>query len=213
MTTRLARYNKVLLELGERKLASLTESREPRRILDEAWDDDFVNYCLEQGLWNFAIRTAKLTYEPSIEPDFGYQRAFARPDDFIRLAGIASDEYFRAPLTEYSDEAGYWFSDLDEIYVRYISNDEQYGNDLSLWPATFARWFSLELAVRTCEAITGDKSKLEDLKREAKKALIDARSKDAMNEGAAFPPTGQWVSSRLGRHYRRDRGNRNSLIG
>lgn len=213
MTTRLDRYNKTLLELGERKLASLTENRAPRRILDEAWDDDFVNYCLESGLWNFAIRTAELTYEPSIEPDFGYQRAFARPDDFVRLAGIASDEYFSNPLTQYSDEAGYWFSDLDTIYVRYVSNDSQYGNDLSLWPSSFSRWFSIELAARTCEAITGSASKVDVLEKKSKKFLMEARSKDAMNEGASFPPAGRWVRSRRGGFSGRDRGNRNNLIG
>lgn len=211
MASRLNFYNKALLELGERKLASLAENRAPRRILDEAWDDEFVNYCLEQGQWNFAIRTAKLDYEPSIEPDFGYQRAFAKPDDFVRLVGIASDEYFASPLTRYTDEAGYLFSDLDEVYVRYVSNDSQYGNDLSLWPATFSRWVSVELAARTCEAITGSSGKVDALEKKSRRFLVDARSKDAMSEGTAFPPQGSWVRSRGG-SGRRDRVNRN-LIG
>lgn len=214
MTTRLARYNKTLLALGERKLASLTENRNARRILDEAWDDEFVDYCLYQGLWNFATCTAVINYEAGMEPEFGYQRAFAKPDDCVRLVGMASDEYFNCPLTQYSEEAGYWFSDLDEIYVRYVSNDDSYGNDLALWTPAFSHWFSIELAVRTCEAITGSDTKLEKLERRALKLLIDARSKDAQGDPAAFPPQGAWVSARYGRNSgRRDRGSRNSLTG
>ena len=38
MITRLQLYNSALLLLGERNLASLSENREPRRLLDHVWD-------------------------------------------------------------------------------------------------------------------------------------------------------------------------------
>lgn len=79
----LSLYNNALTVLGERKIASLTENREPRRVLDDVWSGA-VKYCLEQGQWKFAIRTSKLTYSTDVNPVFGYRRAFERPSEIGR---------------------------------------------------------------------------------------------------------------------------------
>lgn len=81
MTTQLDIYNGALLHCGERFLASLTEQREPRRLLDRVWSSNGVKTCLEQGQWNFAMRTIQIDYDPSIAPSFGYARAFQKPND------------------------------------------------------------------------------------------------------------------------------------
>jgi hypothetical protein len=218
MTSQLALYNEALRLIGERKLASLSENREPRRLLDAVWDGSGANsgaidYCLEQGLWNFAMRTAQINFTPSIEPDFGYQRAFPKPEDFIRTAGVAIDPYFRLPLNNYTDEAGFWFADQDVLYVRYVSRDDQYGYDLSLWPGTFAKWVAAYLASEIVDRLTDNDAKRQLIAEAARRRLIDARSKDAMNEPTAFPPEGRWSSSRGGTWGRRNRdgGSRSSL--
>jgi hypothetical protein len=41
----------------------------------------------------------------------------------VLTSGVFQDEFMRTPLTDYADEAGYWFSDYDTIYVRYVSDD------------------------------------------------------------------------------------------
>lgn len=207
MTDRLSLYNGALVEhLGERRLADLSENREPRRVLDDIWDGGAVRYCLEQGYWNFAMRTVRIDYDPSIEPQFGHRRAFDRPDDFVRLAAISADEYFDAPLTAYRDEAGRWFADLDILYVRYVSDDPEYGMDLARWPQTFAQWVQAYLALKACARLTGSKVDKESLKKDARRLLVDARSKDAMNEGARFLPPGGWTLARTaGSARRRDR--------
>lgn len=212
MATKLSLYNEALRICGERKLASLTEDREPRRLLDDVWDEGAIDYCLEQGQWNFAIRSAKLEYAPSIDPAFGYQYAFERPIDFVRLAAFCSDEYYNVPLTQFSEEGGFWFSDLDEIYIKYVSNDASYGTDYSLYPQTFVRYVAAYLASEIIDRLTQNNSLWDKTYRLMQKRLIDARSKDAMNEPTQFPPTGRWVSSRRG-GARSDRGNRNSLTG
>lgn len=212
MTTRLQLYNNALLALGERKLASLSENRESRRVLDQVWDDGFVDSVLEQGYWNFAIRTIELEYEPSIEPDFGYQRAFVKPDDYIRTAAICSDEFFNEPLLSYSDEANYWFAEIDTIYVKYVSNDEDYGNNLGEWPETFTDFAQALLASKVSQRITQSDSKTEMMEKKARKALVDARSKDAMAEPPTFMPTGNWVRSRHRRTSRTSRFNTNGTL-
>lgn len=210
MTDQLSIYNAALRHIGERELASLTENREPRRVLDGVWDDDFVDTCLEQGYWNFATRAIKITYSPSVEPPFGYRYAFDVPNDHVRTAAVCSDEYFNSPVLGYTTEGEYWFCDLQELYIKYVSNDNAYGMDYSLWPKSFTRWVELYLASLICERLTQNASKQERLMKRAKRALIDARSKDAMEEATTFMPPGSWSRSRSAR-VGRDRGNRSSL--
>src|SRR3989304_2928798 len=104
MASRLSLYNQALTEhLEERRLVSLTENREARRVMDDVWDGPTIKGCLSAGLWNFAIRSAMYAASPSIEPDFGYRYAFDKPTDWVRTAAVASDEYFKEPLTEFND--------------------------------------------------------------------------------------------------------------
>ena len=75
MTTQLFIYNEALGHLGERQLASLSEPREPRRVLDSYWSD-VVGYCLSQGLWKFARRTIQVDNSSSLTPQFGFNYFF-----------------------------------------------------------------------------------------------------------------------------------------
>lgn len=210
MPSKLSLYNGALREVGERKLASLTENREPRRVLDSIWDADALVTCLSSGQWNFAMRSVRLDYSPSVEPDFGYRRAFNKPEDWVRTCGVCEDEYFRSPLLHYNDEAGYWFCELDTIYVRYVSSE--YGADYSKWPPNFTRYVESWLAARACMSLTQNQSKRDGLERDAEVWLVKAKSTDAMDEATAQLPAGSWSRARGGRRTG-DRGIRSRLIG
>lgn len=168
MTTKLSLYNGALLLMTERKLASLDDpvgddTPLAQIELDTVWDNGARDFCLEQGLWNFATRSQSITYDPDITPAFGLQRVFDKPSDWIRTAALCSDDRFSATVLDYRDEGSYWFSDLDTIYVKYISNDNSYGYDLSLWPQTFVKFVSAYLAMETCERITQNRVKRIDM--------------------------------------------------
>lgn len=206
-------YNEALTACGEQILSSVGEAREARYILDQAWDAGAVDFCLEQGLWNFATRSIQIEYSESVEPPFGFSRAFERPEDFIRTVAVCSDEFFQSPLLEYIDEAGFWFANIDTLYLRFVSIGDTYGNDLSLWPRSFAKYVALHLASQIAPKLTQDKAKKEQIKLDLKMALRSAKAKDAMAEPATFPPTGSWVRSRRGRRSGSDGGNPGTLIG
>lgn len=214
MNDQLGLYNKTLTEyLGERKLASLTENREPRRVLDEVYPSA-IKACLEQGQWKFALRSSKLTYSPSVVPTFGYRRAFEKPDDVVRTVKVCSDEFFREPLLEYVDEAGWWYSNLDDIYVTYVSNNILYGMDYSRWPESYVSYLCLYMAVKAAPRITQAKNDVQDLEKRMDKARKNALSKDALQGPTVFPPQGRWVQARNGYgSVRNDRGNGGQLIG
>jgi hypothetical protein len=213
VTSRLALYNEALQHLGERKIASLSENREPRRQLDTAWDAGAVGYCLARGLWNFAMRSSRFEYSTTIEPSFGYRRAFQKPSDFCRTAAVCDDEYFNHPLLQYTDEAGYWFADRDELYVRYVSDADGYGNNLALWPENFARFVAAYLAMKVCKGLTQSDSEFQTLYKLQNIYCNEAKATDAQAEPTAFLPQGNWSRARQGGAYRRDRGNRGSLVG
>lgn len=205
---KLALYNGALTRLGERRLASLTEAREPRRVLDDIWgaSDNAPRWCLERGEWNFAIKTVLADYDSGIEPDFGFRRAYPKPSDCIRLAAMSSDEYFTETLTDdqFSDEAGYWFTDLDNIYIRYVSDDGAYGFRSSAWPEAFRNLLESYLAERAARRIGNSASLKQEQKSDKKDALTEAKSGDAMNEGVKMLPHGGWARSR-GRWMDRNR--------
>ena len=196
-TSKLVLYNAALRHIGQRKLSALTEEGEGRRVLDDVYDTA-IQYCLEQGQWNFAIRSQEIDYSPSVDPAFGYQYAFEKPDDWVRTTGLSTSEYFNPPLIQYVDENNYWWADVTPLYVRYVSNGTDYGLDLSLWPSTFERAVMLYLAYLIAPTLTNSDEKTDSLEKQFKRALTDARSKDAINDAVAFPPVGSWVNTRAG---------------
>ena len=208
--SRLSIYNNALTRfLGERKLSGLTEAREPRYLLDDVWDSDGVKTCLQEAQWNFAIRTTQMDYDTGIAPDFGYRRAFAKPSDYVRLAGFCSDEFFKQPINHYQDNSGYWFCDYETIYVRYVSSDTDYGLDYSKWPPNFARfveaWFALQIASR----IATDRARAMT-EADVEKLLKKAKATDSQEEPVGMKPLGSWSRARL-TSTRRDIGRRGSL--
>lgn len=210
--SQLGLYNEALRIIGERRLASISENREPRRVLDDIWNDGAVNYCLEQGQWKFAMRAVEITASATV-PAFGFQNAFDKPNDFIRTAGVCEDENFKVPLLNYMEEVGFWFADLDPIYIRYVSNAQTYGADLQRWPGTFAKFVAAYLASEAAWTLTQSPEKQKLALALSERRLKQSRSLDAMADPTSFAPQGRWNTSRRGGSGRLDRGNRGRLIG
>ncbi len=214
MPSQLSIYNGALAILGERKLGAVDENREPRYKLDDIWDNDFVDRILQMGQWNFAMRTVELQPSPDITPAFGYQYAFGKPDDFIRTMLVTYDEYYNRPITRYSDQGNFIYCDTDPIYLGYVSNDDQFGGDLSMWPPNVAEMAEHYMAYKVAPRISGLDVSDKRLARDWKMWLAEAKAVDAMEDPAKFPPKGGWARSRQGfRGSDNDRGNRSQLIG
>lgn len=213
-TTKLSIYNGALLEIGERELASLSENREPRRLLDRVWDNGALDFCLNAGQWRFARRSVELSRDTDISPSFGYQYGFSIPSDFIRTCAVCSDQYFNVPLLQYSQEQRYWFADIDPLYVSYVSNGASYGGDLTIWPMEFVRYVEAYLAGMIANKLTQNREEWTRLHKLAKLRLTEAKSGNAMEGPTALLPVGSWVAARAGRGGSRlDRGSRSALTG
>lgn len=198
MATQLGLYNAALTEVGDRALASLDENREPRRVLDTVYADT-VRDCLEQGQWNFALRSVRLDADDDVTPAFGFAHVFDKPDDWVRTAGLSASETFAPPLARYHDEAGVWAADMTPIYVRYVSSGGAYGFNLAGWPRSFARLAELSLALRVAKRLTQSGTLTGRLTRDVREALKVALNRDAMNEAPPrLRPPGAWTRARTG---------------
>jgi hypothetical protein len=200
MTDKLTLYNLALGHLRENKIASLSENREPRRVLDDYWDANLA-WCLERKLWNFAKRTVQVDASTTVVPGFGPKYAFRIPEDWIRTIIVSPEQTCRQPLLNYLEEAGYWYADLTPLYVSYTSNDPLYGLNLGAWPASMEDFVALRLAAQACGRITNStelktgKGGLDEQWHEAYKVCS---ANCSMNDPPAYLPPGTWQKSRRG---------------
>jgi hypothetical protein len=200
MTDKLTVYNMALHHLGQVRLASLSESRSARRVLDDFWDQT-VQECLEAGLWNFMLRTVQIDASTTIVPSFGFKYAFTIPVDQVRTILVSTVETFTPPDLDYREETGYWYDNFTPIYVQYLSKDTLYGLNLGAWPGNFTKFVSLQLAEYACKEITGSTELLagpDGISKRLYKAMMKAKSNDAMDEPPQEMPTGTWTRSRRG---------------
>jgi hypothetical protein len=211
--TRLSIYNGACSIIGERQLMTLTENRESRRALDDVWDRGGVNTCLSNGLWNFASRGIQWDYDPSFTPPFGYQCVFEHPADWVRWMMVCTDPYFQQPLLQCSDEGQFFYCDLQRIWVKYVSNDPNFGMNLAAWPDNFQRYVEAYFAESIAVRLTGDEAKRKGAEAKRDDFLKKAKSTDAMNESTALLPAGTWRQARHGRRNTVERGNPYSLYG
>lgn len=212
--SRLQLYNDALLMAGERAIDTLTDNAETRRLLDQVWNNNGVDGCLEEGQWEFAMRTVRIDYDPGIQPDYGYSRAFDKPTDWILTSALCYDEFFRCPVLRYVDEAGYWFSDADQLYVRFVSNDSSYGGDISKWPRSFQNFAAADFATKIILKITNDEERMKmfinpqnPLHSIRGRALLNAKSRCAMSGPTLMSSSGNWSLARTRGVGNRDGGN------
>jgi hypothetical protein len=205
MADKLQLYNDALLLCGERFLGALNEEREPRRLLDQAYITS-PNACLEEGLWNFALRTVQMTYDPSYAPTFGYRRAFGKPSDWSRTAMVCEDEFFRVPLLRYRDETGFLYADLDIVYASFVSNATNYGGSMANWSTAFYHFVAADLASKIILKLSNSEEEWKKLSAIRENRLNEAKKVSAMSEPTTFPAQGAWTRSRNRWMNRRDGG-------
>jgi len=212
-TDKLKIYKGACIKAGTRILGSLTEDVDRRHWLDEVWDDGGVDYCLEAGQWNFATRSTMLSYDSAIEPAFGWKRAFVKPSDWILTTAVASDEFYRQPLLQYTDEGGVLYAELADIYVKYVSNADGFGMDYALWPSSFTEYVKAYFAYQIAPKLSGGEEQREALQKEMTSLLRMAKNRNQIGLPTKFPAQGSWNSSRGGRHTNRDRGSSRNFTG
>jgi hypothetical protein len=191
-------YNKALRFLEERPIASLTENREPVRLLNVEWTDA-VNTCLYDGYWNHSIREVLASPDTTQAPQFGYLNSYTKPLDWIKTYQIADNAAFDPLLRWYSDQNNVWYSNASALYVKYVSGDLNFGWNLAYWPPFFTEYVACYLASLLAPRVKQSESKIESVAKQLKKIRALALSKDAMDLPPGKIPYGTWTMSRAPR--------------
>lgn len=205
MPTILQLYNEALAHCKHERLTSVSEDVPGRHYCDLHYES-VLKYMIEQGYWNFALRSVHITYDPDVAPAFGFTHAFDKPTDFVKTYQISTSETFDPPCADWIDENNAFFADLDEIYLRYVSNsDDGYGYDLDRWTAKFQLAFTSELAYRILPNLAGSRTDMEDVFKAKEAYRNEALSYEAQREPSRRPPLGRWATNRFrGRASRRE---------
>lgn len=197
-------YNDALLIMGLDTITTNTDDSERRAKLDKALDTGVVADLLEDTRWTFGTESMKSFYDPSLEPDYGYTRVHDEPPKMHVIHGIFEDEYMEVPHKFYNLENNRIYTNLDELYIRYISTD--YLVNPSNWPTYFKRLVAAGLAKSACLSLAGaDK---DNAFREYDTRKKSAKSTDAQASPPRRLASGNWVSERYrGSSYGRPRVN------
>lgn len=191
-------FNGALRWLQERKLASLTEKREPLRYLNDEYQNA-IEYVLYQGYWNFSIRNVQIPNEPTLAPAFGFEFCFQKPTDWVRTYQIADNEDYNPLIRRLNDNNNYWFTDISPIYVKYVSNDPNFGLNMSLWTPGFIEYLSCYLAFLVAPRIKQDMNFVNNLEKLLKRRKAEALATDAMDLPPQETNYNTWVMSRAPR--------------
>lgn len=184
-------YNNALLILGLDEINSNTDDSDRKVKLDVARSSNLIEYLLEKTGWHWAIQSYQAQYNPSLEPEWGYNRVFDKPDDMHRLDGIFEDEMMQTPLKNYKDEGEYIYTNIDTIYIQFVSNG--YLTTPSYWPSYFRRLVAAAMARDAATSLGIDPripaAMYEEIENEAKNI-------DIMQSPPRKISTGSWVRAR-----------------
>lgn len=195
-------YNVALRWLEERPVAlnlgGLTEQREPVRLLNAEWTNA-VATCLYAGYWNFAVREVQATPDINRSPQFGFSFCYQKPTDWVRTFQMSANEQFDPLLRFFKDQNAVWYANVPLIYVKYISNDPNFGWNLGYWTPGFAEYLGGYLALLCAPRIKQAADKVDQIEKRLKRLKASAIASDAMDLPPGKVPYDTWVTSRAPR--------------
>jgi hypothetical protein len=196
MTTKQKLYDIALGTYVGTQKVSLAENVGSRNALDAVYDSALL-YMLEQGLWKFALRTVNLTPLRSAAAAHR-QYAYPLPEDFVRLARISPTQRLglNDQLEDYVEENGFWLTDVNTLWVQYVSSDPDYGLNLDLYPANYEQAVASWLAYQSTLSINKDRGDRSDLLKLHNLTLSNSRRLDAVDEAVKQKPAGRWPRAR-----------------
>ena len=193
-------YNNALQILGLEEINSNTDDSDRKVKMDVARAANLIESLLEETGWHWTIQSLKMQYNPSLEPDWGFSKVFDKPDDMHRLDGVFQDEYMQVPLKNYKDEGEYIFTEMNEIYLQFVS--ASYLTNVSYWPAHFKRLVAAALARDTAAVLGVDPLYTLGVYKEAESS---SRNIDIMQSPPRRLANGSWTQSRFAGNYYRGR--------
>lgn len=197
-------YNDALMILGLDEITANDDDSNRRSKIDRVVDAGVVEDLLEDTGWTFALKSTKLQYDSSLEPSWGYDYVFGKPTDLHRIDGLFQDEYMYSPLKYYRDEGSYFFADVQEMYLQYLSSD--WLATPSDWPTFFKRLVAARLAQDVAPSLRSEGADPEYAMTVYEERKRSAEANDAMSSPPRKLAPGNWTQARYNPYRRGNRG-------
>lgn len=181
MATVLSVYQEALRFLGEARLATVSDDVESRYVLDDAWDEAII-FILRQAPWRFALEVDILTGTTG-GYTAGFTYKFTKPSDWLRTHSIfvaVAGKEFPVDVREYDTQL---YCNTEELSHRYVSD---HVISPALFPEHFAKALAAYLAFATCEKITRDPNRAQQMYSLFQQYLAAAMQVDAVPESPWF---------------------------
>lgn len=178
--------NKVLTKLGQSRVSNFdTDPTASAKAINEVWDSVLLS-TLQSFPWNFATVRTNLAADTNA-PSWGFNYKYPLPSDFLKLLQIKDEPTYQL-------EGGYILTDaVAPIYIKYVS----IVRDSGILPPFFVELLSHNLAIETCERITGDLNLKQLLLAERKAIEYSAQTSDAVDNQPIETDMDDWIKVRF----------------
>ncbi len=177
--------NSALIKLGaEGRILSLEDNSREARIIKEQFFK-IRDALFRAHPWNFTIKRVGLAALPTA-PEWGFSKQFQVPTDCLRI--LETD----VPEAEWQKEGNVLVTDASDINIRYISKI----TEVAKWDTCFCESFACRLAHDICYAITQSNTLKDELFKEYRYWIGEARSFDGQEGGTRQVYANQWLNAR-----------------
>ena len=195
----IALCNNALTLIGEPPISAFTDDRKAARVALREYIPQ-RNALLRKYIWNFAI--ARVSLGPEAEgPAFGFTNRFVLPPDNLKFLGLFDPSElqtnYSATKIPHKVEGPYLLMDDAEAKVFYISGD--LADNTLLFDPLFDKALGLELAIVFAYDINRGLERIEQMEKQFKQAIKDAKFADAIVGTAEFIEASEWLDSRMDR--------------
>lgn len=185
MASEVSICNMALQKLGASRITSLNEDSRNARSCNACYST-LRDSELRKRSWGFARKQAQLAASTT-EPLFGYEYAYLKPSDCLRILppNDATVDWRTVGRYIYTD----WGAPLDLEYIFRVTDPNQMDD-------TFREALACKMAHHMCEEITQSNQKKADALLEYRAAIAEARQVNAFEDISAEPPEDSWISAR-----------------
>lgn len=184
--------NYALSKVGANPIESFTQNNPNARIVNAAYQK-VKRRLLRKFQWNFATRRASLPAHAT-QTVWGSLNRFPVPSGFLRL--IFDNE--TGQITDWRIES----DDTDTLFI--VTSDSaplkiKYVHDVTapnLYDSMFVEALASLVGAEICEPINGNGSKRNQLRQEARDAILEAKNAGSLEEIPDEIPEGEWLAAR-----------------
>ena len=175
--------NRALIKIGAKTILSLSDETKNARLCNTIYADE-RDTLLRSHPWNFAIRRASLALVAEVTPNWDY--TYQLPTDCLRVI------YPDVQVHLYRIENKRLLTNVLLDYVLYITKV----TDVTKFDPSFTSTLACKLAMVLAKAISDNEPLLEQMAEGYARAIVDARSVGAMEQGPLWIDSEEWLTSR-----------------